>query len=594
MSLETVLARFERKQPCSSGWMVRCPAHDDARASLSIGRGQDGRVLLYCHAGCHTETILSALGLADADLFEKPPDHDDILYDYIDESGQLLYQVVRRPGKRFLQRRPDGLGGWLYKLGDCRRVLYALPELKGKQAVFIVEGEKDANRLWSLNLPATTNAQGAGKWRDDFAQQLLEAGVKRVAILPDNDAPGEAHARTIALSCHAAGLLTFVVPLEGVPPKGDVSDYLDTHNKAQLCELVKQAAPFNPSVQKASQPLGFELTSLDQLLDEPESGTDWLVEDRIPTGSVILLAGKPKAGKSTLARALAFAVAQGERWLGWDVRQGLVWYLALEDKREELRRHFFRMGARRGIPLQMFIGQAPADLLAQMVERAKNETPVLIVVDTLQRLLGFKDLNDYAEVTTKFSPLLALSRETGAALVCVHHAKKNGEGQDSILGSTALAGSVDNMLILARGEEHRTLETVQRIGTDLEATVVELDPDTGHVSLSCKKREADELDCAKRIIALLQTTTEPVTERWIREQVEARPQDQARALRRLWRQGAIARDGKGQRGNPYVWSIVGHRDYTEAREGGSDVAVSGSAGSRGSEDVPKPLLSLVK
>jgi hypothetical protein len=46
---------------------TRCPGHDDRRASLSVGLG-DGHVLLKCHTGCSTETVLEAAGLMWADV----------------------------------------------------------------------------------------------------------------------------------------------------------------------------------------------------------------------------------------------------------------------------------------------------------------------------------------------------------------------------------------------------------------------------------------------------------------------------------------------------------------------------------------------
>src|SRR5262249_38903789 len=87
-------------------------------------------------------------------------------YDYVDENSDLLFQVCRYEPKGFKQRRPNGKGDWIWKLGDVRRVLYRLPELleslANQHPVFIVEGERDADRLWSLNVPATTCPQGAG------------------------------------------------------------------------------------------------------------------------------------------------------------------------------------------------------------------------------------------------------------------------------------------------------------------------------------------------------------------------------------------------------------------------------------------------
>src|SRR5712692_1861734 len=93
-------------------------------------------------------------------------------YDYHDEHGILLYQVLRYDPKDFSQRRPDGNGGWLYNLNNVRRVLYHLPEVIEAKTVYVVEGEKDADRLRSLGLPATTNPQGAGQWREEHSQAL--------------------------------------------------------------------------------------------------------------------------------------------------------------------------------------------------------------------------------------------------------------------------------------------------------------------------------------------------------------------------------------------------------------------------------------
>jgi hypothetical protein len=91
-------------------------------------------------------------------------------YDYLDENGVLLLQVCRQEPKNFLQRKPDPgrPGEWLWKVQGVRQVPYRLPELVSEielgKRVFIVEGEKDVDRLRSLGVPATTNAGGAGKW----------------------------------------------------------------------------------------------------------------------------------------------------------------------------------------------------------------------------------------------------------------------------------------------------------------------------------------------------------------------------------------------------------------------------------------------
>ncbi len=84
-------------------------------------------------------------------------------YDYRDERGDLLFQVVRMDPKTFRQRTPKTGGGWSWSVKDIRRVLYRLPELvvaETSKVVCIPEGEQDVDRLISLGLVATCNSGG--------------------------------------------------------------------------------------------------------------------------------------------------------------------------------------------------------------------------------------------------------------------------------------------------------------------------------------------------------------------------------------------------------------------------------------------------
>ena len=67
-------ARLVQAQQTGTGrWKARCPAHDDRSPSLGIREGDDGRVLLFCHAGCSLDSILAKLKLSKRDLFAGPP-----------------------------------------------------------------------------------------------------------------------------------------------------------------------------------------------------------------------------------------------------------------------------------------------------------------------------------------------------------------------------------------------------------------------------------------------------------------------------------------------------------------------------------------
>jgi hypothetical protein len=187
-----------------AGYSARCPAHEDKTPSLSLNEGEDGKVLIKCQAGCRTEEVVRALGLSLADLFmpkEKKARSEIVAtYDYTDESGQILFQVVRTyPRKDFFQRRPNGSGGWIRGLGTTRRVLYRLHEVVGAVAdgatVFVTEGEKDADAIVRAGEVATCNPMGAGKWRHEYADSL--AGAVEVIVVADADGPGRDHARAV-------------------------------------------------------------------------------------------------------------------------------------------------------------------------------------------------------------------------------------------------------------------------------------------------------------------------------------------------------------------------------------------------------------
>jgi len=138
--LALLLARLDRvKRVGVDRYEALCPAHDDRRQSLSVTAADD-RILLKCHAGCETKEVVSKIALQMSDLFlEKrrseviPPAgrRSEVVYRYEDETGRLLFEVVRLPGKTFRQRRPhpNDPTRRVPNLHGVTRVLYGLPKL---------------------------------------------------------------------------------------------------------------------------------------------------------------------------------------------------------------------------------------------------------------------------------------------------------------------------------------------------------------------------------------------------------------------------------------------------------------------------------
>jgi len=222
-----------------------CPGHDDKANSLSVKQGDKG-IILKCHAGCSTENICAAMELRVSDLFDAPLEKKTrsrivATYDYVDQDGALIYQVVRKEPKTFLQRQPDPAkpGDWIWNLKGVERVLYNLPAVMAAIAenkkIFLCEGEKDVESLRALGLTATTNAGGAAKWQKSYNAVLNQATV---IILPDNDLAGREHARTVYRELKDSVILQ----LPGLKEKGDVSDWIkDGGTKRSLIELARKA-----------------------------------------------------------------------------------------------------------------------------------------------------------------------------------------------------------------------------------------------------------------------------------------------------------------------------------------------------------------
>ena len=206
---QRVLARLDGVRRSGQGWEALCPAHEDRNPSLSIAQGDDGRCLLYCQAGCGLADVLAACGLSERDLFPEQKHRrggataPEATYRYVDEEGELLYEVCRFPGKRFRQRRrdPGAPGGYRWSLGEVRRVLYRLPQVRAavaaRKRVYVPEAEKDVHAIEAAGATATCNPGGAGKWRAEYAQILRGADV---VVVADRDEPGRAHAATVAAS----------------------------------------------------------------------------------------------------------------------------------------------------------------------------------------------------------------------------------------------------------------------------------------------------------------------------------------------------------------------------------------------------------
>lgn len=246
VDFDEVVASLKKVRGRANQKTALCPAHADSSASLSVKRGEDNKAVLHCFAGCSYESIVRSLGLwQDApQKAERITSRIVATYDYFDEDGEMRYQVVRYEPKNFRQRRPDGMGGWVYSLEGVQRLLYNLPALvqPSQEPIFIVEGEKDVDNLTKVGAIATTNSGGAGRWEKAFNKYFAK---RDVIIIADNHSTGIDHAEMVSKEVYRSARSVKIVVLP-VQEKGDVSDYLEEGNT--LDDLLYFCREVNPVV----------------------------------------------------------------------------------------------------------------------------------------------------------------------------------------------------------------------------------------------------------------------------------------------------------------------------------------------------------
>jgi hypothetical protein len=149
MTVHELLSRLERVSKTSTGWMARCPAHEDTTPSLSVASAEDGRVLLRCFAGCEVGRVAEALGLELRDLFG---------------SGGNPAAEIRR-GTVVPASQVQSVAAWLRDARALPEVeiarLFAASTRTGNAVVFRYRG-LDGRTLYDKSVPsAITRSSGA-------------------------------------------------------------------------------------------------------------------------------------------------------------------------------------------------------------------------------------------------------------------------------------------------------------------------------------------------------------------------------------------------------------------------------------------------
>ncbi len=410
-----------------------CPWHNDSSPSLVIYADAHH----HCFAcGAHGDALdlIQQLDRCELDQAKqrleeiagftpqaiKEPGEPVAVYPYRNEKGVLLFEVLRYKPKTFRQRRPDGDGGWTWKLGDVRRPLYRLSEVLKTFVVWFVEGEKDADNCKRQGLTATTTAGGANApWLSEYNDALTG---KTVYIIPDNDEPGRKRAQRVHDQLKGAADEVLIVPL---PDQfKDVSDYFAAGYSAE--DLRALIGPARERAKQAPAKWWHGLPILAALTSPP---VRFLVPNLLPDGGLVMIVGKPGAFKSFLALDLCRAVSTGASFAGLVKSEARpVLYLDAENSLPIIvsRREFLAIPSTLNFRYWGRFSGRPFPALndPDLRDFAAQEKP-LLVVDSFIRFHHGSE-NDNAEVAATMAHFLDLAR-LGATVLLLHHAGKDRE-----------------------------------------------------------------------------------------------------------------------------------------------------------------------
>lgn len=455
-SIADILEKLHNLESSKDGeWQADCPVpiHKTPAKHLSVKDGGD-KAVLCCHPTNHEyKDFCSALGYdtlayGDGNCNEHSgpvklaDSYIAATYDYHDEKGNLLFQVVRFEPKDFRQRRPGTKPGeWLYDLKGVRRVLYHRDEIQKaiaqKETIWCPEGEKDADSLWDVALVGTTSPMGAGKgkWLPEYTAQLK--GAKLVVILPDADKPGAEFAAEKASALCAAG-----IPVKVLPPFGtgkveaggngihDVSDWLANGHTADELLAIADALPEWTDTKYEN--------SVICLAHVVPQKVEWLHKPFIPRGKLSIMEGDPGTGKTHVSNAWATSVSQGT--MGFP--KGNVLLMSAEDGlADTIVPRLIQLGADRTrifAPKELFsLNDAGIQTLEGLICYVK---PILVVLDPIVAYIDTDiDINKANQVRHITAQLARIAESYNCSVLGLRHLTKSGSSKAIYRGS----GSID-------------------------------------------------------------------------------------------------------------------------------------------------------
>jgi RecA-family ATPase len=285
---------------------------------------------------------------------------------YHHADGQPYLGVKKTASKQFPQYHWTG-ASWAKGAPTGLKIPYRLPQLLKTPLdawVLICAGEKDADTAAALGFVATTNPEGErkGAWAPELNAWF--AGRRRVAIMEDHDATGEAHVLEVAEALRGVVADIRIVTFRDLPEHGDLTDWKERgHGRDDLLAKIEATTPYRPRPKPSP---------IRQWDGEPVPELLYAVPGRYPLDNVGLFSGEGGQGKSSLVQQLCVAHVLEREWLGCVPRQGSAIYLECEDAESVLHWRLKAIAAHYRVSLTQI-----ADAGFQMYPLADEENAVL-------------------------------------------------------------------------------------------------------------------------------------------------------------------------------------------------------------------------
>lgn len=263
----------------------------------------------------------------------------------------------------------------------------------------------------------------------------------------------------------------------------DIIPTSDTEINPQIENSQENLEEMYRKMQRLTDPHYLHTITMTELYQTAYQSRPPIIDGLLYAGAYIL-AGAPKIGKSFLVAQIAYHVSIGRKLWDFEVHQGTVLYLALEDDYQRIQSRMFMMYGVDDTPNLHFatvagrIGNGLDEQLENFVREHSNTK--LIIIDTMQKIREVGgEAYSYASDYEIIGRLKQFADKYGICVLIVHHTRKQpaGDSFEMISGTTGLLGCADGALLMQKKKRTALEATIDVVGRDQQDQILYLSKD---------------------------------------------------------------------------------------------------------------------